>query len=256
MNTTTAVLAGPRVEQHPTTTTPTGSSAVMAPTAWTPWSSPHTISTAAHERAFVADLATHCGGDVDEHTRSDTTAVLNALRGGLTWSELHEFLPGVKSRRLYGAYLALDGLRLDAVDAWSSIVAGADVDALDEHGDSAARLVPVMVDRLRRWARIDPGQLADVIALNAAGVTGVTRAIDGVERRLQQCTDEDSARSLSQALYSLNGDCLFARTDHVPARVGSLMPTHVAGLLGERPVSNPDAASIAQVLHRTNTSVA
>ncbi len=252
MSTRSAVLTGPTagVADHPTDRptdhpagrpTPPAGTARFAPVAWTPWSTRHPIATAGHELEFVADLSAACDGATAPHTRSDTTAVLNALRGGLTWGELSEFLPGVRPARLLGAYQALDALRLDALDAWDGIVAGSDLAALERHGDRAARLLPVLVDRLRRWATNDPAQLAGVIGLNDAGAAGVTRAIEEIERRIAASDDHDLALALSQTLYSMNGDCLFGRPDHLPSRVGSLMPTHVSGLLGERAVTTAEA---------------
>ena len=91
--------------------------------AWLPWSSSGAISTASREREFIAELTHRAGGVADESTRSDITAVLNALRGGLTIDQLFANAPGLRPERLYGAYERLEALRREASAAWSAIVA-------------------------------------------------------------------------------------------------------------------------------------
>ena len=214
----------------------------LAPATTLPWETSGVIATARDERAFVFELAARCGGVTEPHDRPEVTALLNALRGGLTPDELLGNLPGLRPGALYGSYLLLDSLRRDAVVAWEAIAYHRDLDAVERYGDRATPLVPVMVDRLRRSARIDPERIGRVVDFLTAGVADVRAEVDRINARLESGVDNASAVVMSQALYRLDADCLFSRPDHVPGRVGALLPVHVAALLGERPTRRSKVA--------------
>jgi hypothetical protein len=236
MSNTLTVGADPHLETAPSTTPRIGL------VAWLPWATAYPIATALQERRFLADLEAACDGAPTEHTRSDTTACLNALRGGLTLAELLEHAPGLQPSRLFGAYLALDELRRASVAAWNAIVAEGSVDSLRRHGELAAGVVPVLIDRLHRSVTIDPENLPRVVRAAADDVESVRRMIERTERLLDRCFDVEDAVALSQTMYHPMAECLFGRPDHLPTRVGSLMPSQVAALLGERVVAGRPAA--------------
>lgn len=198
-----------------------------------PWGGDCRIATAADEERFVADLARRCDGPAP-HRRSDVTAVLNALRGGLTVADLLDRAPGLRPERLISAHAALDAQRRSSVDAWNAIVASPDAATLAAHGPQAALLLPVPVERLRRVARLSPASLPDATA-NAA--TLVERAAS-IVRRIERALDDpdlgsEQARQLARQLFDQGAECAMAREDHLPERVGALTSTRVATLLRE-----------------------
>lgn len=201
--------------------------------AWLPWSNSGPIATATQERAFVAELMQRSGGPAAEHTRSDITAVLNALRGGLTLDELLANAPGLQLGRLHSAYMDLEERRRQAVDAWMAIVEDPTMATLEHYGEQAARLVPVMVHRLLETADIDRGLLPRVAAYLAQGVDEVRTMIRNTELELDRRIGTDDEMELSRALYDPTTDSMFDRVEHLPERVGSLVPTRVAALLNE-----------------------
>lgn len=220
-------------DEHAGRIVPSPSGVRISTTTWSPWSDARPVTTSASEARFVTDLARRCDERPTPHTRSDTTAVLNALRSGLTVEELLDRAPGLRPSRLYGAYLALDACRVAAVEAWEAIVADPTIDALDHHGDLASRVVPVLVNRLRAVITIAPALLPRITGQLADDVDRTTSAVDRTESELDRCDDADAAAEIGRTLYDPTGDCLFARNDHLPARVGALVPRRVAALLDE-----------------------
>lgn len=201
--------------------------------AWLPWVNPGPIATARHERTFIAELAGRAGAPTPEFTRSDLTAVLNALRGGLTVDALLSNAPGLQLGRLYGAYEEIEDRRRRATIAWDAIVADPTPESLEEHGEQAARLVPVLVQRLLETADIDAALLPRVTASLVAGIGDVRRLIHQSEAELDRRVDDATAMAISRTLYDPTSDCVFSRVEHLPERVGSLVPTRVAALLNE-----------------------
>lgn len=200
---------------------------------WLPWRDATTIVTPSVERTFVADLEELAGGS-EAHTRRDTTAVLNALRGGLTAGELLARAPGLRPRCLVGAYHALEQRRRRAARAWLAIMDHPTIDVLAEHHVAAARLMPVLVERMLDAAMIDPAILPRLGGHIGAAVQEIARAAENIERELDRCVDPDRRASISRTLFDPHADCVYARDDHLPVRVGALVPTRVASLLGER----------------------
>lgn len=217
---------------------------LSGPVAWLPWSQTNPITTHARERDFVATLAAISDETPREHTRSDVTALLNALRGGLSVDALLYACPGIAPARLLGAYGTLEALRRDAVAAWSDLVAEPTVASLQHVGERAASLVPSLVNRLREAAMVDPGVLPRVAALLAADVEAVRRAIRNAELELDRTTDAATAIAISRTLYDPTTESLFDRASHLPERVGSLVPSRVAALLGERGHESPSRSAL------------
>lgn len=216
---------------------------VVGPVPWLPWVDSNPIATAAREDEFVRTLVEESGGQPASHSRADVTALLNALRGGLTVATLRATCPGVRPDRLYSAYQALEARRAESAGAWAAIIEQPTLESLDEYGDVAACLVPVLVNRLRETASIDAQMLHRVSAHLAAEVDQVRRLVRNSELEIDRQPDSSVAIDISRTLYDPMSDCLFARSDYLPDRVGSLVPTRVAALLHERDVTLPARAA-------------
>ncbi len=199
-----------------------------------PWSESGRIATARDEFRFVGELRRHGAGRLGDHRRSDVTAVLNALRGGLTLGQLLAQAPGLRPDRLLAAHTHLDALRRDAVAAWETIVADPSPRAVLEHGDEAARLVPVPVARLRHVALVAPDTVATEVERSACAVDRARARVGRIELALDGGgLGVDQEAELAAKLFDQHGDCALAHDDYLPERVGALVPTHVSALLGE-----------------------
>jgi hypothetical protein len=203
-----------------------------------PWRCRGYPATTAEESAFSLELAqmANAAPGRDErpgHARSEITAVLNALRGGLTAQELVQRLPGLDPIRLLDAYCQLERLRSRSVQAWEAIVAGGSVATLRQHARYASDLLPVFVDRLICAAASGPKVYsATVHRLDAAiAATGDDLL------RLEAALTRGGAQAIAVGLYLFNpdGDSITGRDDHLSHRVGTLTSARVAALLGERP---------------------
>lgn len=221
-------------------------SGTRRPVSLLPWAVRGRIATTADETAFVADLTDRAARDGRRdaigHRRSDVTALLNALRGGLTVDQLLGEAPGLQPQRLLDAHATLEAARRDSVAAWRAIVDAPTAEALAHHGPVAARLLPVVIDRLRRVAAMSPGALASEIARAHAAIDATDDRVRRIEGELDG-TPAGTARhdELARVLFDQHGECVFAHDAHLPARVGSLLPTRVAALLGEQATPLPTA---------------
>lgn len=204
---------------------------------WLPWRCRNWPSTPAEERHFVADLA-HRADPLasDADTRSDVTAVLNALRGGLTADQLIERVPGLPPHRLLAAYRNLEGRRAAASAAWFALAADGTPDALADHAGAASLLVPVLVERLCASVELGLGAYRSTITRLATHVEATHRTIEEIETALALWPEQ--AVELGARLYDPYGDALTNRVDHLAQRVGTLTPTRVAALLGEAPTGS------------------
>ena len=201
---------------------------------WLPWRCRNWPATPAEEHRFVVDLAHLADADAaGAHSRSETTAVLNALRGGLTADQLVDKVPGLAAHRLLAAYRDLEARRAEAAAAWDALVAQGTPDALTEHAALASALVPVLVERLFATAELGPEAYRTTVARLASYVDATQRNVDEIETALAVWPER--AVELGARLYNPYGDALTNRVDHVARRVGTLTPTRVAALLGEAP---------------------
>lgn len=201
---------------------------------WLPWRCRNWPSTPAEEHRFVVDLAHLAEPEAtDRHTRSDVTAVLNALRGGLTADQLIAKVPGLPPHRLLAAYRDLEQRRAAASDAWYAIVNNRTADALPDHAANAGALVPVLIERLYATAELGPQAYSTTVARLASYVEATHRNVAEIETALSLWPER--AVELGARLYNPYGDALTNRVDHLAQRVGTLTPTRVATLLGEAP---------------------
>jgi hypothetical protein len=191
MNTLTTVIIDGRAEEqhraparresrHLPVTAPAGPVNM-----WLPWRCRNWPSTPAEEHRFIVEMALRADRDVTErHNRSDVTAVLNALRGGLTADQLIEKVPGLPPHRLLAAYRDLEQRRSVAADAWRAVVAEGTPQGLHDHGSAAAALVPVLIERLWATAEIGPEAYRTTIMRLASYVEATHRNVTEIETAL------------------------------------------------------------------------
>ncbi len=202
-----------------------------APVVRLPWADLARPATPSREAAFVADLRILVGDGPRPHRRSDVTAVLNALRGGLTVERLLEIAPGLRPDRLLGAYFALEARRAASEHAWLAILD--DPTALGRHGSRASRLLPVPVASLTRVAAMSPCELGLAVGRVAAAIDTVRSRIVRLERELETEGDTERASLLGTLLFDHSDRCVYADDHHLPVRVAALMPSHLDALLSE-----------------------
>ncbi|MFT4773504.1 MAG: hypothetical protein ACI9ME_000803 [Ilumatobacter sp.] len=206
-----------------------------ARTIWMPWTPGTKANTPIAEASFVVRLEVLARGKQKANTRSDTTAVLNALRCGLVVDDLLEQAPGLDPARILGAYRALDELRERASTAWSLIAADMTREAVFEFGEEAGKLLPSLVGRLYAVIQSSPDDLGPAIRKMAASVQIAESAVRVIEQELHiSAVRSEQRTSLGRLLYDPRGAGATSRPDYLARRVGTLVPTAVAALLGER----------------------
>lgn len=201
---------------------------------WMPWFGRNRLATPQEEAEFVDDLASRATHRPTTVRRSDVTAVLNALRCGLTVEQLLERAPGLCPARLHAAYCELERRRYDANLAWTTIAIAGRIDVFDRHRGEAAKLVPALVTRLDEVVVGSPEEFDLVLLQLAAAVASTNAAARRIERVIE-ASPADSERSveLGRVLYNHGGQGVTSRPDFLAHRVGALVPTRVAALLGE-----------------------
>lgn len=216
-------------------------STAVAPTApeihpaWMPWTGRYWPATAGEEAAFVDRLGELAPPRQGAASRSDVTAVLNALRCGLTVDELLDRARGLEPGRLLDAYRDLEARRAAAEEAWHSIVASPTLETFLRYGAEAGRLLPAAIAGLRSVIRLNPASLS-------AATDQLAQRVDAARTRVQRLEDAldrlipPSQRGivLGRRLYDPTGGGETSHPDYLPTRVGTLVPTRVASLLGER----------------------
>lgn len=207
--------------------------AVVRTHLWHLWPGRHWPLTHAEEAAFAAELAALTSGRRPKATRGDITAVLNALRCGLSVQELLLVAGGLKPNRLLVAYQELDRRLQSSAASWAAIVNHPTIATLTEHAPNAARLLPVPVHRILSAAAYAPAHLLrDDISHAAAEVAKVGAAALALEQRLPRL-DPDHAIEAALGLYHPYFPGLWGHPYFMPNRVGTLVPTRVRELLGE-----------------------
>lgn len=206
---------------------------------WSPWHGQHRPATATEERRLVArlaDLAEESGTPTADWTRRDVTAVVNALRCGLDADELLRRGPGLVPGRLVAAHLAVERRRRDAERAWRRLVADPTPATFDAGASAIATLLPVVVRRLRDQVRHGPSHLAAAVDHAALEVERVDRAARSVEDWMSVVDGEDAVR-LGGLLLDADEPGLWDHDHFLAPRVGALVSTRLASVLGERTVA-------------------
>lgn len=206
---------------------------------WHPWVSRCWPSTATEETAFVADLLTQLGPVADgavtrDFDRRDVTALVTALRCGLTLDELLARAHGLRPARLLAAHTHLEVARAAGEEAWRAIVDMATSAALAHYGPVAATLLPVIVSHLDAIGQRTPSDLARSVLMADAEISRTTQSVLLLEERLDTCVaPSERGRAIGGLLYDAYGDGAWALGTFLPRRVGTLVPLRVASLLGE-----------------------
>ena len=205
---------------------------------WHPWASRMWPSTTTEESMFVEHLRRMCDGVPGHFERRDVTALVTALRCGLTADELFERARGLRPERLLAAHIGLEARRADAEDAWNEIVADPTSSTLGRCAASAETIVPVVVGHLTGVARRHPGALDRAVAEADAQIVRTSTSVALLEEQLDLCiAPSDRAVEVGSFLFDRRGEGAWSLGTFLPLRVGQLVPLRVAALLGEgRPV--------------------
>lgn len=204
-----------------------------------PWADVQHPATADGERRFVEqlqDIASCDGPGVDTaFNRTEVTALVNALRGGLDAIDLLRRAPGLVPGRLVAAYDHVDQERIASTEAWAAIVADPAPQVVVEQAGLAARLLPVVVVELLDAARRGDHQLERRVA---AAQREIDR-VGAIARRLEASMDDTAALAMDAAdigrlLFDVEGPGLWSHNFFLPPRVGTLIPVRLAALLGEQ----------------------
>lgn len=206
-----------------------------------PWTGRNWPATTSDEAVFVARLTEVAPPRQGPPRRSDATAVLNALRCGIGVDELLRRAPGLQAGRLLAAYQVLERERRASELAWQAIAADPTLDTFYEHAAAAARLLPAVLGRLRAVMHLHPRSLALAVQEQHDLIERARREVHRIERALDRCVPpSDRGVELGRTLYDPWRGGLTGSPEHLPDRVGTLVPTRVAALLGERvDVSGP-----------------
>lgn len=195
----------------------------------------------AEEVAFVADLRTlarssHHRPTSRGHARHDITAVLNALRCGLTARELLTHIPGTPPGVLLAAYEDLHERMTGSVTAWQALLDDPSRESLVEHAAAAAVLMPVPVYRLATVAaHAGVTALADAARSLGRQVAEHARLARAIERQLaSRSVGPAAAVELGTRLHNPSEPALWGSPYFLPTRVTCLSPPRVADLLQER----------------------
>lgn len=215
-----------------------------------PWVSRSWPSTAKEEAAFVVELETLChlgpsaGAAVRQvpdqqpghlsFNRRDVTALVTALRCGLTVTELTERARGLRPGRLLAAHRSLDGARLEAAGAWRAIVEVPTAASLMRYGPLAASMLPAIISHLDAIARRTPRELEWSVGTADAEISRTTAGVEALEEQLEECVPpSDRGRAIGTLLYDVYGEGAWNLGTYMSSRVGTLVPLRVAALLGE-----------------------
>lgn len=207
---------------------------------WHPWASRLWPATTTDEERFVRRLE-DLGDDADRFERRDVTALVTALRCGLTADELFEQARGLRPGRLLAAHRSLEQRRADAADAWAAIAHDPTIPTFEEYRDRAASLVPVVIGHLASVALRHPRAVTRAVAEAASQIERAAHSVAQLEQRLDRCLPPcDRGAEIGAMLFDHRGEGAFGLGMFLPWRVGQLVPLRVAALLGEtRPGARP-----------------
>jgi hypothetical protein len=215
---------------------------------WSPWGGWGRPCTAREEAAFVARLRElafddpeHDASTAAVYQRRHITALMTGLRNSVTADDLLAKAPGLRPNVLLAAYDDVEAARLEAANAWQVFAADPSADALEDIGPIAAGLLPVVISQLRalRFRRAgDAPALARVVARIAQEIQLThVRALE-LEALMQTLpSDDEAAARVSELLYDGCGDGIWSFGTFLAPRVGTLIPSRLASLLGEEGVT-------------------
>lgn len=208
-----------------------------SPYVWHVWPGQGWPSSPAQELAFLEELREASGTTVAEPTRASITCMLGALRCGITYRSLQAALPGVNPAEMIAGYDLLELRRAQAEKAWRALVGDPSASSLAEHTERAALLLPVPVRRIATGvATLQSRGALDRVTLEVATqVARFAERAEAMEAKLSQYRHGDiRGIVLGAQLHNPLDPALWSEPYFLPERVGTLSPTRVADLLGER----------------------
>lgn len=204
---------------------------------WHVWPGRHWPLTASEEVAFVTELREHAGGRDNSYDRGDTTALLNAIRCGVTIETVLQHAPGVRAARLLAAYEDLEDRRSHSEDAWWELIDDPHTSAFSHLTPIASRIIPIPVYRLvtasGRHLEHAQDPTADRVIHEMKRATAAALVVE--EQLVGLPPSSIKGVRLGRELYDPYVPSLWGDPFYLPVRVGSLMPVKVADLLLERP---------------------
>lgn len=206
---------------------------------WHVWPARRYPASALEEQRLVRDLAAAGKlplGKILQHERGDATTVLNALRLGLSFTQLLAVAPGLKPDRLLSAYRHLDRLRERSIEAFTTLLDDPTPSSVLQHSQHAAALMPVPTFHL--MAGIDAAtarERARVLADTRRQLAAARRVAAEQEAHLLAADLDDLSRiRIGRVLYDPYMGGLWSHPYYAPMRVGTLVPDRVRDLFGER----------------------
>jgi len=206
-----------------------------------PWGSRERPATAAEEALFVERLrqmsARPSQGRVVNalFQRYDITAVVTALRNGVTVDEMFRSAPGLRPEAVAAAYDHVERVRRNAVDAWAELVAEPTAATLLDVGERAAALIPAVISRLRSLlVQHNPAvTLEDAIAAIDAEIQATCNRALELEYLLTNSANPALAARAAELLVGDLSDGLWSLGSFLPPRVGTFVSVRLREMLGE-----------------------
>lgn len=217
---------------------------------WQLWPGRHWPLSAQEELTLITELENQSHDDSSTFDRGDVTAVLNMIRLGLSFREVKAHAPGLVAERLLAAHRFLERRRDESAQAFVGLLNKPNHEAASASAPLASRLLPIPTFLVMHAIndnseRLYPNtaSLDAVIHQVSHDVKAATKAANAVETRLHTLATApgglaprpDVCVALGRSLYDPYDECLWSRPFFLPTRVGVLVPTRVADLLGERP---------------------
>jgi hypothetical protein len=207
-----------------------------------PWGGRERPATAAEETVFVERLrqmtARPSQGAITgaPFHRYDITALVTALRHGVTVDEMFRSAPGLRPESIAAAYDHVERIRSDAADAWRSLVVEPTAATLIAVGDRAANVLPATISQLRSLLVRHPDHslslAAAIAAIDREIVATGNRALE-LEYLLTHSANPAEVTRAADLLVGEFRDGLWSLGSFLPPRVGTFVSVRLREMLGE-----------------------
>jgi hypothetical protein len=210
---------------------------------WQPWPGPRAPASARDETEFLRALHDNAKSTTRKRRmqRDDITLLMDAFRCGLTFDELKHFAVGVSPARLLCAYDVLERERLAVLASWAEVLQDPTVHVIAEHTESIDRLLPAPTGHI--LSAINDGARNGELALLIRRVNASIQRVHGealvLEEEMVRAPTRSDAADAGLLLYDPFQPSLWNHPFYLAPRVGSLSPSRVADLLGERHADVP-----------------
>lgn len=206
-----------------------------APMRISPYGPADEAPTTEFERTFrrrVAELGSVVRRGAPAPRRSTVTAVMTALRSGISADRLLAVARGLTPQDVADAYDHVARIRGQAHAALDRLIDDPTVDRFDAEADVIAPLMPQMVVSLRRLAAGFPDSLPGAIENLATQIGELDRSVDSIESRIS--AGLGSWRHLVGELDDGRNGGIQHHPCYRPRRVGDIVPIRLAYLLGDQ----------------------